>query len=128
MRAQILKFGRFSEYKKQKAVRDNTKKLRVSMDEDMLYLGNESIPLTFIYHIDLQNHYLQLSYWDQRGLPVVRSLTTLPLFGFALGRRRRLSELETCLKTSIHAAKATMLLKGRLNVGEPTLGKAFSIA
>lgn len=124
----ILKFGRFVEYKKPTAHHFSTGIMRVSMDEHNLFLGVERIPLTFIYHIDLQNDYLQLSYWNENSLPVVRSLTTAPLLRLTFGRKRRLKELENCLKTSIHAAKATMLLKGRLTVREPGVVEALGLA
>lgn len=124
----ILKFGRFVEYKKPTTHHSGTGHMRISMDENNLFLGAERIPLTFIYHIDLQSHYLQISYWNENSLPVVRSLTTAPLLRIAFGRKRRLKELENCLKTSIHAAKATMLLKGRLTVRESGIVEAFGLA
>lgn len=128
MNPKALKFGRFCEHKSPSLKPTKAKSMRVSIDEDALRLGDQHIPLTFIYHIDLQINYLQISYWDDRGMPIVRALTTPLWFGLSIGRARRLLELENCLKTSIHAAKATMLLKGRMPVAKTPVGEAFGIA
>jgi hypothetical protein len=112
MTSKLLKFGYFKEQNAALKGRYQLGAINISLDEIHLYLGANEVPLTHIYHIGIQDQVLQISYWDKQGKPVQRMLKSIALLSFFYGNTRRLKELENCLKTSIHAAKATMLLRG----------------